>query len=86
LESDVDGLRDNVNTLKELYDSVSDSLVEAFNTANESIEESISKVEHMTSVVEAFYNLVDLAGKDALGIDNSVLAAMRQTQFDLATD
>jgi hypothetical protein len=40
----------------------------------------------MNSIAESFYNLIDLAGKESLGIDRSILTAIRQTQMEVAAD
>jgi hypothetical protein len=72
---------DAVSTMKELYDSISDELVSAFESMNEEMDKSIARIEHMTSVADTFYNIIDLAGKESLGINKSLLNDIRSTQL-----
>lgn len=86
IEEGVDNLISYSAELKETYESISDILIAAFEKSNEELDKSIEKLEYMKSIADSFYNIIDLAGKDALGIDRDLLTEIRETQFAIGYD
>jgi hypothetical protein len=70
--------------MEELQDSVSDELVAGFEDMNKEFDKSIDKLDHMTSMIEGYRNLIDLAGQDALGISNELMEQMGKAQYNIA--
>jgi hypothetical protein len=57
----------------ELREEISDKIEEAFSSMNEEIDEQITKISNLTSLTESYYNILDLAGRKALGVDNELM-------------
>ena len=66
--------------LLELRNTVQEKLTESYDAWNEKLDAGISYLEHLGSITEAYQNIIDIAGKDNFGIDESVLADMRNTK------
>ena len=83
IQENVDNLIDYSQELKDTYNSISDILIAAFEKSNEELDKSIEKLEYMNSIANTLYDIIDLAGQDALDIDNSVLGSIREAQFTM---
>lgn len=70
----------NANLL-EIRQTVQDKLTEAFEGWNEEIERGITKLEHYGSVLENYKNIIDIVGKDMLGISNETMSNLSKAQI-----
>ena len=84
LEEDLSTMYDATESMKELKEAISDTLVESFESMNEEFDKSIDNVSHLTSMVESYQNIIDLAGKDAIGVSDELLERMGEAQYNLA--
>ena len=72
--------------LLEVRQTVQDKLTEAFEAWNEKIEEGTSKLEFYSSVLEGYKNIIDIVGKDMLGISDKTMNRLNQTIISNAND
>lgn len=84
LEDYVNQMYDGVNAMKEMYEAVSDDLVAAFEDMNEEMDNSISRLEHLNSMVDSYRNIIDLAGREALGVNAELMEQMSKSQYKIA--
>lgn len=69
-------------SLLDLRESVFDKVLEAFESFNEELEKGISKLEHLSNITQAYRDIVDLVGKDNLGISDEFLRNIGQGQVE----
>ena len=81
-----DQLGDYNAELMEIRNTVFDELTEAFEAWNEKIDETATTIEHLNSMLSGYRNIIDLVGKDMLGIDNETLKNLSKTQIKTAND
>ena len=67
--------------LLEIRQTVQDKLTEAFEGWNEEIERGITKLEHYSSVLENYKNIIDIVGKDMLGISDETMSNLSKAQI-----
>lgn len=67
--------------LLEIRQTVQDKLTEAFEGWNEEIERGITKLEHYGSVLENYKNIIDIVGKDMLGISDETMSNLSKVQI-----
>ena len=67
--------------LLEIRQTVQDKLTEAFESWNEEIERGITKLEHYGSVLENYKNIIDIVGKDMLGISDETMSNLSKAQI-----
>jgi chromosome segregation ATPase len=76
--------RDNLIDLdaeaEELYNTVHEDLTTAYEAWNEKLDENAAKLEHLSGIVDNYKNIIEIVGKDNLGISDATLATMRETQ------
>lgn len=82
----VDNLKEATNSMKELREEVSDNLVAAFENTNKEMEKSIDNLSHLTSMIESYRNILDLAGRDALGISDELMIKLAESQYNIANN
>ena len=74
--------RDNLLDLNEQLDGVRENieskLMEAFDAWNEKLDEGLSNLEHYNSVLESYKNIIDIVGKDTLGLSDQFIADLNQ--------
>ncbi len=71
-------------TLMELRQEVRDKVMPAFQELTEEMDLQIEKIEHLQSVTESYRNIIDIVGKDYLGISEDMMGALNQAQVDMA--
>lgn len=71
-------------TLMELRKEVRDKVIPAFEELTGELDKQIEKIEHLQSVTESYRNIIDIVGKDYLGITNEMMSALNQAQVDMA--
>ena len=72
--------------LLEIRQNVQDKLTEAFEAWNEKIEEGTSKLEFYGSVLEGYKNIIDIVGKDMLGISDETMTSLNKAIVSNAND
>ena len=70
--------------LKEQHSTIHEKLTEAYEAYNDELDKNISKIEHITSVMESYKNIVDIVGKDNLGISNDMLRTIGEAEINSA--
>ena len=82
--------RDNLLDINEQYDdlraTVEEKVMEVFDAWNEKLETSMDNMEHYSSVLESYKNIVDIVGQTTLGLSDTFMAGMEQKVFDNALD
>ena len=81
-----DNLVDLNADLLEIRQTVQDKLTEAFEGWNEEIERGITKLEHYGTVLENYKNVIDIVGKDMLGLSDETMAKLSKAQISNAND
>lgn len=71
-------------TLMDLRQEVRDKVLPAFQELTEEMDLQIEKIEHLQSVTESYRNIIDIVGKDYLGISDEMMGALNQAQVDMA--
>ena len=74
-----DNITDGYQALKEIRTEVEENVMTTFRAWHDEIEENGRAFEHATSMAESYKNIIDLVGKDALGLDDSVLEDLEYT-------
>lgn len=72
--------------LLEFRRTVQEELTEAFEAWNEKIEEGTSKIEFYGSVLSGFKNIIDLVGKDMLGLTDKTIKNLNGAIVSNAND
>ena len=80
-----DGLLDSASAMREYKDSISDTLTKAFNDSNEEMEKFSTNIEHTSLMLQGYKDILDLAGRDALGINDKLMVQLAQTQYQVST-
>jgi hypothetical protein len=80
--------RDNILALNEellaVRASIEDQVMNTFEDWNEELERGTSTLEHYGSVLESYKNIIDIVGKDVLGISDEMMEGFSQTSTDVA--
>ena len=84
LRSYRDGLMESMNTMKEMRETVQEDLVNAFEDWNSEMSEGVEKLDRLSNMLQGYRDIIDLVGKDNLGISNDLLRKMNQTNVDNA--
>jgi ABC-type dipeptide/oligopeptide/nickel transport system ATPase subunit len=61
---------DYMNQLLELRQTMQDKVLEVFDKWQEKLNSTMSTIEHYSSVLEHFKNIIDIVGKDSLGLND----------------
>lgn len=90
-EKDIEKIRDwsssllDANkSLEEAQKTVEEKFMTSLDSLNEEVEESKARFDELTSIVQHYQNIIDIVGKDNLGIADSTLALLRGTTVDAA--
>ncbi len=84
LEEYVDQIIDGTGELQTMRDEISDNLVTAFEDMNKEFDDSTEKLDHLTSMISSFQNVIDLAGEKALGVSAELMQDMLKSQAAIA--
>ena len=79
-----DGIMESEDAILELRDEIEGQVMATFEAWHEEIEKNGQAFEHATAMAESYKNIIDLVGKTRLGIDNSVLKDLEDTQLKAA--
>lgn len=92
-DAEVQALKDYHNqllqanqALMDLRDSVHEKVLEAFQQFNEELQEGIDKIDHLGRMMQSYRNIVDIVGKENLGVSNTMLEAIGQGQVENKID
>ena len=72
--------------LMALKDQAIQKTIEAFDEWNSKMDKNIAKFNHYGNVMNSFKNIIDLVGKDTLGISDSTMKALTQAGVDNANN
>ena len=78
------GLREENQNLLDQRQEVQDKWIESYEAWNEKMDEQASEIEFLGSVIENYQNIIDIVGKDTLGVSDALMKQMRQTQMENA--
>jgi len=61
-----------------LRTEIQDKVLDTFNKWQEKLNTTMTTIEHYNSVLDHFKNIIDVVGKDALGLNNTFMANLEQ--------
>lgn len=79
-------LQDATKNMKQLQEEIPENLISLSQEMNEELEESLDKIDHLNTMIESYRNLLDLAGRDALGINDELMIQMAKSQFNISSN
>ena len=79
-------LMDYTTELQELRTNVQEKLTEAYDAWNEKLDQNFSRLEHQKSQLKHLNNIIDIIGKDALGISDETMLKMADTSIEVANN
>lgn len=86
LKTNIETMQSSVSDMQNYYDQYSDAIVASFEDMNKEFEKSIENISHLTSLVEGYRNMIDLVGKDALGLSDELLEKLSEAQYSMANN
>ena len=86
LRDNRDGLADYMQQLIDLREEIKDKVIDTFDLWTERIEANISSIEHYSSVIEYFKNMVDTIGKDPFGLSDQFVNQLEQSAINQSLD
>ena len=86
LRENRDGLADYMQQLIDLRDEIKDKVLDTFDDWQEKLDSTLITIEHYTSVLEHFRNMIDVVGKDSLGLSNQFMANLEQNAINQSLD
>ena len=79
-----DNLLDLNSELDDVRETIEDKVMEAFDAWKEKVDAGISSIEHYGNILSSFRNIIDIVGKDTLGISNTFMNNLAQGTVDNA--
>ena len=79
-----DNLLDLNSELDDVRKTIEDKVMEAFDAWKEKVDAGISSIEHYGNILSSFRNIIDIVGKDTLGISNTFMNNLAQGTVDNA--
>jgi hypothetical protein len=67
--------------LAEIRNTVEEQLLEVFDHWNEKIQDGISVIDDYNGMLDTYRNIIDVVGKDTLGIDDSFIGGLADKQI-----
>ena len=86
IESAVDTLYEANEFFLDFHETVKSYLSEAFNTITEEINEQVDAVTTLGDTLKHYSNIVDLVGKDMLGVSDEIMTQLTQSIMHNAID
>lgn len=86
LRDNRDGLADYMQQLIDLREEIKDKVLDTFDDWQEKLDSTLTTIEHYTSVLEHFKNMIDVVGKDSLGLNNQFMANLEQSAINQSLD
>lgn len=84
LEDYSDALYEMNEDLKDIRETVQNKLTEAFEAWEEKIDDQISKFDHYNNLLESYKDIIDVIGKDNLGISDDLINQITDAQINNA--
>lgn len=79
-----DNILDLNESILETKKDIEDQLMKAFDEFDDKIDSTMGKFDHYQDIMENFQNIIDIVGKDLVGVDDAAMDALLQTQIDNA--
>lgn len=86
LRDNRDGLADYMQQLIDLREEIKDKVIDTFDLWTERIDANIASIEHYSSVIEYFKNMVDTIGKDPFGLSDQFVNQLEQSAINQSLD
>ena len=86
LRNNRDGLADYMQQLIDLREEIKDKVIDTFDLWTERIDANIASIEHYSSVIEYFKNMVDTIGKDPFGLSDKFVNQLEQSAINQSLD
>jgi hypothetical protein len=81
-----DQLMENVNDWRTIRKETEDQFPEALAEWNEKLSDNADIIDHYGSVLEGYRNIIDIVGKDTLGISDEIMDTLNRTRVSNAND
>lgn len=88
-EDQIDAVKDYRDNLLELnqelidvQEQIEDQVMQAFEEYHDELDRGMEKFDHYNNMLESYQNIVDIVGKDVLGLDNEALADISEAQVE----
>lgn len=79
-----DNLLDLNGQFDDMRETIEEKVMEVFDAWNEKLDSGISKLDHYGNVIQGYKNIIDVVGKDALGLTDTFMATLNQSSIDNA--
>ncbi|WP_291627882.1 hypothetical protein [Clostridium sp.] len=67
-----------------MRETIEEKVMEVFDAWNEKLDSGISKLDHYGNVIQSYKNIIDIVGKDTLGLTDTFMATLNQSSIDNA--
>lgn len=84
LEQYRDQLYATMQVMMTWTDDIRDTVIAAFDELSETFDESSAKLDHYNKILSTYENIIDLVGRDTLGISDSFMGELSQASVDNA--
>ena len=74
------------NSIYEIYETMSSQLSMAFNSVNEDMNKQMEIFSHLQSIAQGYKDVIDLVGKNNLGISNKILQDLNRASLQTSKD
>jgi hypothetical protein len=81
-----DGLLETNEALLEMRNTVFEKVVEAFEKMNEELDKSAEKFDFFNSLLSSYKDIIDIVGKDTLGIADEMMESLGKASVNNATN
>lgn len=81
-----DALIDLNGEFDDLRDSVQEKVMNVFDDWRDKLNTGIETIDHYSSTLESYRNIIDIVGKDTLGITSEFMNKLAQSTVDVAID
>ena len=92
-EDQIEAIRDYKNSLidlnselDEIRENIESKVMVVFNDWQDKLKQGTEVLDHYTSTLESYKNIIDIVGKDTLGIASSFMNDLVQSTVDVAID
>lgn len=86
LQEYADGLLEVNTKLMEIKNTITEMVLSAFQDLAGEMQRNIDKISHLKDVMNSYKNIIDLVGKQNLGIDSKFMGDINQTIFDTSAN
>lgn len=78
LRTYIDGLMTANTDLMTIRNNIQEKIITTFQEWNEEMDKGISKLDSLSGIIESYANIIDLIGKDTLGIGSDLMKQIAQ--------